>query len=127
MPESVTEPSAKTTPPDYEKMIRFLIHPFLESPEELKLDCEVSQSKPRILIRAAFEGSDKGRVFGRGGRNIQAIRSVLEAIAQLSGYSIHLEVFGTASSASGDGGDREPPDRSGPRRSSPPRPAKPRR
>ncbi|MBF2027107.1 MAG: KH domain-containing protein [Oscillatoriales cyanobacterium C42_A2020_001] len=109
---------AATMPsPNYETLIRFLIQPFLESPDALKLDCEVSPNKPRVWVRLAFEGADKGRVFGRGGRNIQAIRTVVEAIAQMSGYSVHLDVYGgPPANQNGEGGYREGSDKSPPRR-----------
>ncbi|NJP10701.1 MAG: KH domain-containing protein [Leptolyngbyaceae cyanobacterium RU_5_1] len=107
MPDPVAETLSKAAAPNYENLIRFLVQPFLESPAALKLDCEVSQSRARVWIRLAFEGSDKGRVFGRGGRNIQAIRTVLEAIAKLAGHSIHLDVYGGPPGYSNDGSERE--------------------
>ncbi len=107
MPEPVVADSSATVPPDYENLIRFLIQPFLESPDALRLDCETSPNKARVWVRLAFEGVDKGRVFGRGGRNIQAIRTVLSAIAQLAGQSIHLEVYGTPSSMGVDEPERK--------------------
>ncbi|MDX2231464.1 MAG: KH domain-containing protein [Leptolyngbyaceae cyanobacterium bins.349] len=114
MPESLTPSTANSSSPNYETLVRFLIHPFLESPDTLKLDCEVSPNRPKVWIRVAFEGADKGRVFGRGGRNIQAIRTVLQAIAQLSGYSVHLDVFGGTPSGGSEAG--EEPEKSPPRR-----------
>jgi hypothetical protein len=32
-------------------------------------------------------------VFGRGGRNIQAIRTVIQAAAQAAGQSVHLDIY----------------------------------
>ncbi|MEB3337754.1 MAG: KH domain-containing protein [Leptolyngbyaceae bacterium] len=81
--------------PDYVGLVRFLVEPFLESPESLRVDCEVAPNKPRVWVRLAFEGTDKGRVFGRGGRNIQAIRTVLQAAAQSVGKIAHLDVYGS--------------------------------
>jgi predicted RNA-binding protein YlqC (UPF0109 family) len=128
MPESVAPTVSQSAPPDYEALIRFLVQPLLESTDVLRLDCEVSQTRPKIWVRVAFEGTDKGRVFGRGGRNIQAIRTVLSAIAGMSDYSIHLDVFGGPPGNSGNGSDRESGDRPPPRRSGPPRGApRPRR
>ncbi|MCU0568721.1 MAG: KH domain-containing protein [Oculatellaceae cyanobacterium Prado106] len=86
-------PSTPSISPDYPGLVTYLVKPFLESPDSLKVDCEVSRSA-RILVRVAFEGEDKGRVFGRGGRNIQAVRTVLQAVAQAAGQVAHLEVFG---------------------------------
>jgi len=128
MPETQLPSSANCSTPDYETLVRFLVNPFLESPDSLKLDSELFPNRSRIWIRMAFEGADKGRVFGRGGRNIQAIRTVLAAIAQMSGYSVHLDVFGSSTSGGGeteDEGDKSPPRRPPNRRGgSPPRPSR---
>ncbi|MCS6812075.1 MAG: KH domain-containing protein [Cyanobacteria bacterium] len=88
--------------PDYKGLVKFLIEPFLDSPESLRIDCETSPSRPRVWIRVAFADSDRGRVFGRGGRNIQAIRVVLDAVAKLAGQTASLDIHGEH-----QGGDRE--------------------
>lgn len=101
-------PTAAASPdasPDYAGLVKLLVQPFLESADALKVDCEIAPRPRRVLIRLAFEGEDKGRVFGRGGRNIQAIRTVLQAVAQTVGYSVHLDIYG--SSRDGVDGNRE--------------------
>ncbi|MGB3613408.1 MAG: KH domain-containing protein [Elainellaceae cyanobacterium] len=103
---------------DYVRLVKFLVEPFLTSPDALRLDCEVSPRTGRILLRLAIEGEDKGKVFGRGGRNLQAIRSVVDAAAQLAGQLVHVEIYGQSSDRSEPPGRRE--------RSSPPRPPIPR-
>jgi predicted RNA-binding protein YlqC (UPF0109 family) len=85
--------SLQNASPDYVGLVRFLIEPFLESPTSLRVDCEKSNANERVWIRLAFEGSDKGRVFGRGGRNIQAIRTVIQAVAQAAGQFAHLDIY----------------------------------
>ncbi len=80
--------------PDYGGLVKFLVQPFLESQESLKVDCEISASSPRVWIRVALEGEDKGRVFGRGGRNIKAIRTAIAAAAIASGQSVYLDIYG---------------------------------
>lgn len=84
---------AKGTSPNYSALVQFLIVPFLESPESLKIDCEQSNQNQRVWIRLAFEGSDKGRVYGRGGRNLQAIRAVLGMAATKVGQSLYLDIY----------------------------------
>jgi len=81
--------------PDYAGLVRFLVQPFLESPDCLSVDCEISPNTARVWIRVAFEGEDKGRVFGRGGRNIQAIRTVMAAAAASSGHVVYLDIYGS--------------------------------
>ncbi|MBV8884544.1 MAG: KH domain-containing protein, partial [Chroococcidiopsidaceae cyanobacterium CP_BM_RX_35] len=79
------------TGPDYAQLVQFLLQPFLESQNSLRVDCEISSNTARVWIRVAFEGEDKGRVFGRGGRNIQAIRTVVAAAATAAGHSAYLD------------------------------------
>jgi predicted RNA-binding protein YlqC (UPF0109 family) len=83
------------TSPDYVGLVKFLMQPFLESPESLSVDCEVSHTLKRVWIRIAFDSKDKGKVFGRGGRNIQAIRTVIAAAAGLAGQSVYVDMYGS--------------------------------
>ncbi|WP_201253408.1 KH domain-containing protein [Nodularia spumigena] len=83
--------------PNYVGLVKFLMQPFLESPETLSIDCEISQTLKRVWIRIAFESKDKGKVFGRGGRNIQAIRTVIAAAAEFAGQSVYLDMYGSNS------------------------------
>lgn len=119
--------SLKSTSPDYSGLVRFLVTPFLESPDSLRVDSEISPRTSRVLIRLAVEGEDKGRVFGRGGRNIQAIRAVIQAVAQAAGQVAHIEIFGSQFGREGGLEDRRSDDKPAPpSRSSAPRPPKPR-
>ncbi|MGB3516426.1 MAG: KH domain-containing protein [Elainellaceae cyanobacterium] len=94
----MSDPSALPSPaestPNYEALLRFLIEPFLEQPATLSIDCEYMPTSNRVWLRVAFEESDRGRVFGRGGRNIQAIRTVLRITAQSAQQIAHLDVYG---------------------------------
>ena len=107
--------------PDYLGLVNFLIKPLLASPDSLRVDFEVVNPQ-RIWIRLAFEGEELGRVFGRGGRNLQAIRQVLATTGALTGQSITLDVYEPPSTRSpygqSSGSDRRPP----PRRSNLPPP-----
>lgn len=108
--------------PDYNGLVRFLVQPFLESPDSLSVDCELSPNTARVWIRVAFEGEDKGRVFGRGGRNIQAIRTVIAATAALAGHSVYLDIYGSQPQDREDmSGSEEEQDRLGPTKSREPR------
>ena len=57
----------------------------------------MSANAARVWLRIAFESEDKGRVFGRGGRNIQAIRTVIAAAAAAAGHSVYLDIYGSQS------------------------------
>jgi len=113
--------------PEYEGLVGFLMKPFLDSPEALKTDVELLSDRQRVLLRVAFSPDDRGRMFGRGGRNIQAIRTVLQATAALYDERVSLDVYGESahqprSSADEEGGGsrrRRPPRRG--ERPAPPR------
>ncbi len=90
--------------PDFEALVRFLIQPLLDQPDSLKVHCETLAGGQRVWVRVAFEGEDKGRVYGRGGRNIQAIRHIVAATGKLSGCDARLDVFGEPNHREGGGG-----------------------
>lgn len=79
--------------PDYDGLVRFLIEPLLESPQLLSFDCESIPSTKRVWIRLAFEDNEKGKIYGRGGRNIQVLRTVLQTAAQMAGDTLYLEIY----------------------------------
>ena len=85
--------------PDYEQLVKFLFKPFLSATEAIGVDCEYTIERRRIWIRVAVATADQGSAFGRGGRNIQAIRTVVQAAAATVGQSIHLDVYGNNSSS----------------------------
>ncbi|MEM6613229.1 MAG: KH domain-containing protein [Cyanobacteria bacterium P01_C01_bin.72] len=115
----------KVASPDYEKLARFLIEPFLENPASLSLNSEVNPQSKKIWLRVAFDKSDRGKVFGRGGRNIQAIRTTIQTAASAHDESVFLDIysdeppqedFGRRERSSSGGGNRH-------RRKSFPKPA----
>lgn len=108
---------------DYGALVRFLIEPFLETPDALRVDCEMLGNPPKVLVRVAFAETDRGRVFGRGGRNIQAVRTVLTATAQLRHQVAHLDIYGETRSDSGAASQRRSSE--GPSRGSRDRPRPP--
>lgn len=81
------------TSPDYEQLARFLIEPFLEDPQSLSINSEVNPQSKKIWLRVAFEQSDRGKVFGRGGRNIQAIRTTIQTAATAHGEFVFLDIY----------------------------------
>ena len=78
--------------PDYHALINFLLKPLLSHPDALRVDFESGKSD-RLWVRVAFDPEDRGIVFGKGGRTVQAIRTVVMATAQEAGQSVRFEVF----------------------------------
>lgn len=101
--EQLPTPKSASSP-DYPKLVQFLLLPFVESPDSLKVDCERSNGNSKVWVRVAFDSSDKGRVLGRGGRNLNAVRSTLAALARVVGESVFLDIYGgLGSHRDGDG------------------------
>jgi uncharacterized protein len=83
--------------PDYEQLVKFLFQPFLSAADAIGIDCEYTIDRHRVWIRVAIASADQGSAFGRGGRNIQAVRMILQAAATAVGQSVHLDVYGSSS------------------------------
>ena len=79
--------------PDYNALISFLLKPLLAHPDALRVDFESNSKSDRVWIRVAFDPEDRGRIFGKGGRTIQAVRTVVMTAAAEAGHSARLEVF----------------------------------
>lgn len=110
------------TSPDYVGLVKRLVTPLLGSPVSLSVDAEEVISHQKIWLRVAIEASERGRAFGRGGRNIQAVRAILNTTAAMAGHSLYLDIYGghdqDDSSLEGSS-DTEPRRRKPPNRSLP--------
>ncbi len=78
---------------DYQALIRFLLQPLLENLQALTLDAEITGGGSRVLVRIFLDPDDKGRLIGKGGRVLQAVRSVVQAAALNAGQAVRLEVY----------------------------------
>ena len=108
--------------PNYEKLARFLIEPFLEDSQSLSINSETNSNNKKIWLRIAFDKSDRGKVFGRGGRNIQAIRTAIKTAATAHNESVFLDIYSDEPS-NGDTDNRRSDSGNSRRRKSPSKPA----
>ncbi|MFB6276307.1 MAG: KH domain-containing protein [Halothece sp.] len=114
MPNSVNSSSPTSPQPHYAELVRFLLTPLLDSPENLRIHCESTNQNQRVWIRLALEQTDQGKVFGRGGRNLSAIRTVLNAAALAADQSVYLDIYGAKETATEVGKRGKPDQRSEP-------------
>jgi len=112
MPNFVNSSSPAFPQPHYTELVRFLLTPLLDSPENLRIDCESTNQNQRVWIRLALEQTDQGKVFGRGGRNLSAIRTVLKAAALAAEQSVYLDIYGATETTSEVGKRGKPNQRS---------------
>lgn len=103
---------------DYSALARFLLAPLIDISDDLKITSEVT-AQNKVSLQVSLGKADRGRAFGRGGRNIRAIRTILRAAGKNVGQTVSLEIVGDE----GDGqGNRAKPK---PRKAGEPRPSKP--
>ena len=94
MPREIAKSaSQEPSSPDYIGLIEFLLEPFLDEAESIQVDCEYVASTNKIWLRVAFDSADKGKVFGRGGRNIQAVSKILQTAAANANQSLRLDIY----------------------------------
>lgn len=96
----MTVSTPQTNLPDYGQLVKFLFQPFLSAADAIGVDCEYTIENRRVWIRVAIATADQGSAFGRGGRNIQAVRTILQTAATAVGQSVHLDVYGSNNSSS---------------------------
>lgn len=109
MSNYVNSSPPESNQPQYAELVRFLLTPLLDFPESLRIDCEATKSNQRIWIRVALASKDQGRAFGRGGRNLSAIRTVLTAAGLTKQQSVYLDVYGKPEQT-GEGGNKSTSD-----------------
>lgn len=77
---------------NFEELIQSLILPLIAYPEDVEITC-VSEEEKNLEFQVKVNPADFGRVIGRGGNIVHAIRTILYAGASKEGKKIHLEVL----------------------------------
>jgi predicted RNA-binding protein YlqC (UPF0109 family) len=76
--------------PDYGELVTFMVSRIVSQPEAVAV--EVEQDGHRALVRVRTAPLDLGKVIGRNGRHIEAIRTVVKAASLRSRDWVHVEV-----------------------------------
>lgn len=72
-------------------LVEYLVRSLVDHPDEVSVDEVEEQSGVVLELRVA--GSDMGRVIGRGGRVINAMRSLVQVAAAKAGKHVSLELI----------------------------------
>ncbi|MFN7715000.1 MAG: KH domain-containing protein [Pseudanabaenaceae cyanobacterium] len=78
---------------NYNALLETIFQPLLSQPEAFRFDVERNSQGDRYWVRISFADADRGRVYGKSGRTIQAIRAVFATAAQVSGQQFYLDVY----------------------------------
>ena len=77
--------------PDYIELVDLIVRRLVTKPDEVKISEERSDSGA-ILLTIKVSGEDIGRVIGKKGSTINAIRHVAKAASVKSGEKVDVDV-----------------------------------
>ncbi len=85
----MAENAAKADP---DKLVRFLITSLVDHPDEVGI--EVKRDGESVTYEVTLNSEDVGKVIGRQGRVIKAIRTLARAAGSVEGEHVDVEVMG---------------------------------
>ncbi|MBA2511672.1 MAG: KH domain-containing protein [Rubrobacter sp.] len=73
-----------------QNLLLLLVRPIVDEPE--RVEVVASESENRVDLELTVAPDDVGKVIGRGGRTIRAIRTVVKAASVNAGKRVNVEV-----------------------------------
>ena len=70
--------------------LMYIIGSLVETPQEVKIG--VSEDGDIVRFKLALASSDRGKVIGKEGRVVKAIRTVLQAAAARQNKKVYLDI-----------------------------------
>ena len=77
---------------DTEELLRFLVTSLVDDPDSVRIACRTGDGT--VAYEISVHEDDIGKVIGRQGRIIKAIRTVLRAAGSVNGDHIDVDVLG---------------------------------
>ena len=77
---------------DTESLVRHLVESLVDVPEAVVVQTE--ESGDTIMFKVTLDPSDVGKVIGRGGRIIKAIRVLARAAGSTEGRQVEVDIEG---------------------------------
>ncbi len=74
-----------------EHFLRYVIRELVEFPDEVAI--AKTEAPQRIVFQVAMRKSDLGRIIGRGGHTVEALRRLLNAAASKRGLRASLQIL----------------------------------
>jgi predicted RNA-binding protein YlqC (UPF0109 family) len=75
---------------DFEAFLSDVVTPLLDHPEAFKVEVRGEGRKRDVLIHA--DQRDRGRIIGKSGRMISALRTLCQAAGEKAGLRVELEL-----------------------------------
>ncbi len=73
-----------------QNLLVLLVRPIVDEPDRVEVEANESDTRVDLELRVAPD--DIGKVIGRGGRTIRAIRTVVKAASVKVGKRVNVEV-----------------------------------
>lgn len=77
---------------DAEALVRYLIESLVDKPESASVSAVTGDGS--VKFEVVLDAEDVGKVIGRGGRIIKAIRTLARAAGSTEGLMVDVEVMG---------------------------------
>ncbi len=77
---------------DIAGLVEAIVRPLIEFPDELQIDASETEDGA-ILVELRVNEDDAGKVIGRQGRVIKAVRTLARAAAARNGMPVEVELI----------------------------------
>jgi uncharacterized protein len=77
---------------DTEALVRYVVTSLVDMPDAVSIECKESENS--IAFEVALDPSDVGKVIGRQGRIIKAIRTLARAAGSSDDKQVEVEILG---------------------------------
>ena len=74
------------------ELIKYVVGTFAENPNEVKYD--VVEDGKTVNVTITLNSNDMGKVIGRQGKIISAIRTLVKSVGMLDGKKYEVEILG---------------------------------
>ncbi|MBK9054767.1 MAG: KH domain-containing protein [Chloroflexi bacterium] len=75
----------------YAELVEYVVKSLVDDPESVSV--EETRQSDQVLLELRVAEPDMGRVIGKGGRVINAVRSIVQIAAAKKGERISLEII----------------------------------
>jgi len=72
-------------------VLKYIVEQIVDEPDEISIGATTDDRGPVLLLRVSDE--DRGKVIGRQGRIVQAIRTIVKAASVGSGEKVSVEIL----------------------------------
>jgi predicted RNA-binding protein YlqC (UPF0109 family) len=72
-------------------VLEFIVKAIVDEPDAVQVSAE--ESDQAVTLRVAVAADDKGKVIGRHGRTVRAVRDVVRAAGTRAGVATRVEIL----------------------------------